>query len=101
MSIVLCAASHVSAQDSDNITSATEINDKVDMAGEETVASEMMDSGNSTLKASAKDEIYFDASALSDGDGSEANPYKYLRSDRITYGVTAHFKDGTYEIDST
>ena len=44
-------------------------------------------------------EVYFDASASSDGDGSYNNPYKYLRPDRISYGSTAVFREGTYEIN--
>lgn len=42
--------------------------------------------------------VYFDASASSDGDGSKSNPYKYYKSDRINYGDTVYFADGTYDI---
>lgn len=40
--------------------------------------------------------VYFDASASSDGDGSQSSPYKYLYSSRITSGMTAYFADGVY-----
>ena len=45
--------------------------------------------------------VYFDASADSDGDGSQSNPYKYYKSDRINYGDTAYFADGIYDINET
>ena len=42
--------------------------------------------------------VYFDASASSDGSGTQSSPYKYYQPDRITYGTTAYFADGVYEI---
>lgn len=42
--------------------------------------------------------VYFDASANDDGDGSRSNPYKYYRADRISFGGTAYFADGVYDI---
>lgn len=42
--------------------------------------------------------VYFDASAVNDGNGSQSNPYKYYKSDRIDYGTTAYFADGVYDI---
>ena len=45
--------------------------------------------------------IYFDASALFDGDGSQSKPYKYYDTDKISFGSTAHFAAGVYEVDST
>ena len=42
--------------------------------------------------------VYFDASANSDGDGSQSNPYKYYKSDRVDYGTTAYFANGVYDI---
>jgi C1A family cysteine protease len=47
---------------------------------------------------SAGSEVYFDASATSDGDGSKANPYKEYKAERIDYGTTAYFADGVYDI---
>ena len=40
--------------------------------------------------------VYFDASARSDGDGTQASPYKVLKDSRITSGMTAFFADGVY-----
>ena len=45
--------------------------------------------------------IYFDASASFDGDGSQSKPYKYYDTDKISFGSTAHFAAGVYEVDST
>lgn len=44
-------------------------------------------------------DIYFNASAESDGRGTQSSPYKYLQYNRLTSGCTAHFADGTYELD--
>ena len=45
--------------------------------------------------------MYFNASAATDGDGSKANPYKYVTDGRLPYGVTAYFANGVYEIYGT
>ena len=45
-------------------------------------------------------EVYFNASVQKDGDGSQDNPYKYLRSDRLNRITTAYFADGVYRLDS-
>ncbi|WP_295610013.1 Ig-like domain repeat protein [uncultured Methanobrevibacter sp.] len=47
---------------------------------------------------SSASNVYFDASASNDGDGSKSNPYKYYKSDRINYGDTVYFADGVYDI---
>lgn len=57
------------------------------------------DDENEKLKDS-NPVYYFNASANVDGDGSKNNPYKYLRDERLPYGVTAYFADGVYEINS-
>lgn len=43
--------------------------------------------------------IYFDSSASSDGDGSQSSPYKYLEADRIRDNSVAYFADGEYSLD--
>ena len=45
--------------------------------------------------------IYFDASANTGGDGSQARPYKYFDAEKIPFGATAYFMPGEYSIDST
>lgn len=45
-------------------------------------------------------DIYFNASADSDGGGTQSSPYKYLQYNRLTSGCTAHFADGTYNLDA-
>lgn len=60
---------------------------------------------NSTLSVSGDDEIvgagdvYFDASASSNGDGSQSRPYNYVTSSNL--GTTNHFAAGTYRISSS
>ena len=44
------------------------------------------------------DDVYFDASASSDGTGSMASPYKTVSSSRI--GTNNHFAPGTYTLTS-
>ena len=43
-------------------------------------------------------EIYFNASAEVDGDGSQENPYKVLNTQRIGYGNTLYFANGIYNL---
>lgn len=43
-------------------------------------------------------DVYFDASAASDGSGSQNSPYKEVTSSRL--GDNNHFKPGTYRISS-
>ena len=50
------------------------------------------------LSLDTEEDVYFNASAKSDGDGSINNPFKYVTSNRLPYGCTAHFANGVYEI---
>ena len=45
--------------------------------------------------------VYFNASAIEDGNGTQNNPYKYYAPDRISAGTNAYFADGIYNISST
>lgn len=56
--------------------------------------------GEDTNVFTGSNDIYFNASAESDGRGTQSSPYKYLQYNRLTSGCTAHFADGTYELDS-
>lgn len=56
--------------------------------------------GEDTNVLTGSNDIYFNASAESDGRGTQSSPYKYLQYNRLTSGCTAHFADGTYELDS-
>lgn len=56
--------------------------------------------GEDTNVLTGSNDIYFNASAESDGRGTQSSPYKYLHYNRLTSGCTAHFADGTYELDS-
>ena len=51
---------------------------------------------------SSYSDVYFDASAVDDsGNGSMENPYKYLKSFRISDNSNIHLSDGVYELDSS
>lgn len=56
--------------------------------------------GEDTNVLTGSNDIYFNASAESDGRGTQSSPYKYLQYNRLTSGCTAHFAYGTYELDS-
>ena len=45
--------------------------------------------------------IYFDASASSDGDGSQSKPYKTFKWSRISSQSTVYFANGEYTLDSS
>ena len=45
-------------------------------------------------------DVYFDSNALSDGDGSENNPYRYLNSSSLSNCSIAHLRDGEYNYNS-
>ena len=46
-------------------------------------------------------EIYFNSSAVNDGDGSQSSPYKYLSSSKIKDNSIAYFADGEYGLDKS
>ena len=102
--ILIGGASSVSADDSNSTDLMSHANETVsgdvsdELVGDEILAS---DNTDSALKSGENNEIYFDASASRDGDGSQANPYKYLQAGRITSGVTAHFAGGEYELNDS
>lgn len=45
-------------------------------------------------------DVYFDASASSDGDGTQSRPYKTLNSGRLSGSTNYHFAPGQYSISS-
>lgn len=52
---------------------------------------------------SSEEIIYFDASATSNGDGSESNPFKYVNSNTLKVSgddLTAYFADGVYDLNT-
>lgn len=57
-------------------------------------------SGDTSDVLTGSNDIYFNASADSDGIGTQSSPYKYLQYNRLTSGCTAHFADGTYNLDA-
>ena len=54
-------------------------------------------STNDLLRASSN--IYFNASATNDGNGTINNPYKYLYANRLTSNSIAYFANGEYNLD--
>ena len=74
----------------------------------ETVLSENLGNDTSLVSVSLNDDVlkasndyYFDASAEKDGDGSQANPYKYLTADRIKANANIYLADGEYQLDTS
>lgn len=57
-------------------------------------------SGDTSDVLTGSNDIYFNASADSDGKGTQSSPYKYLQYNRLTSGCTAHFAEGTYNLDA-
>lgn len=57
-------------------------------------------SGDTSDVLTGSNDIYFNASVDSDGKGTQSSPYKYLQYNRLTSGCTAHFADGTYNLDA-
>ena len=55
--------------------------------------------GSDILKAS--NDYYFDASVESDGDGSQAKPYKYLTANRIRANSNIYLANGEYNLDTS
>ena len=70
-------------------------------ANDEELESQADSSLNSTNKI-----IYFDASASTNGDGSQTNPYKYVNQNTLKNYIgsedtlTAYFADGTYNLNT-
>ena len=87
--LILCfvSISAVNAEDMTNASQTSDIND------------EIVTMVNNDDVLAFEEVIYFNASSANDGDGSKANPYKYVTNARIEYGDTAYFANGVYEID--
>ncbi len=45
--------------------------------------------------------IYFDASSLNDGNGTQNSPYKFLSADKLVDGSVVYFADGEYNLDQS
>ncbi len=71
----------------------------------ESISDEISQLNNANLSVSDENEIlrandvYFDASAASDGSGSQSSPYKTVSSSKL--GTINHFAPGTYTISSS
>ena len=96
MSCVSAADSNVT-DDSLNVCDYENCLDQEDLSVDGNVSSDLKPDTLGDSKS-----IYFDASAVSDGDGSQSRPYKYVKSERLSQDndLTAYFADGTYDIDS-
>ena len=49
----------------------------------------------------ASNDYYFNASAESDGDGSQNSPYKYLFAERIKANSNLHLANGEYNLNDS
>ncbi len=67
--------------------------------GDETNLISLSNDNRDVLKAS--NDYYFNASAESDGDGSQGNPYKYLTAERIKANANIYLADGEYKLDKS
>ena len=101
--LFLVSVSAVSAEETlDNLT---ETNDNIeeiistDSTADEEVLSQ--DSQTSEIGIDTEGDVYFNANADRDGDGTQSNPFKYVTPNRLPYGCTAYFADGIYEVGST
>ena len=55
---------------------------------------------NDGVIASSSNDYYFDISADRDGDGSQSNPYKFLKDSRILNNSVIHIAKGEYDFES-
>ena len=79
--------------------SAIEINNFTDI-GDSFSDVTVSDSESDEILTSDIAEVYFNASAERDGNGSQDNPYKFLRSNRLNQIDVAYFADGVYRLDN-
>ena len=104
--LFLASVTAASASESVDDLNLTETNDNIDeikISTDDAPDDEALssDSENDKVGIDTEGDVYFDANAQRDGDGTQANPFKYVAPNRIPYGSTAYFKDGIYEVDST
>jgi len=90
--MIICLMFTVSGVFANDITNETDVQ-VLQVTGNEVNDTNLQ--ASSSLSTSA---VYFNASASSDGDGSQSNPYKVYKADRINYGDTVYFADGEYTI---
>lgn len=100
--LFLVSMTAVSANDNATDLQSPDLSDNIEKI--EMDAKDSLSQTNDTGKVSEGDDIYaqtmyFDASVTVDGDGSKANPYKYVTDARLPYGVTAYFANGVYELN--
>ena len=94
LTCVLLSMSSVFANDTVNETNYESISDSQELQLSIDANTTVINSNDAAYSS----VVYFDASASSDGDGSQSNPYKYYAPERIDYGATAYFADGVYDI---
>ncbi|MBR6023647.1 MAG: peptidase C1 [Methanobrevibacter sp.] len=80
--------------------SAIEINNDTNIEDSSSDITVTDNIGSDEILSSDIVEVYFNASAEKDGDGSQDNPYKYLQSNRLNKIDVAHFADGLYRLDN-
>ena len=77
---------------------ANDITNETDVQVLQVTGNEVNDTNLQASGSLSTSAVYFNASASSDGDGSQSNPYKVYKADRINYGDTVYFADGEYTI---
>ncbi len=63
-----------------------------------TLSQDLQNNGDNIVSSGSN--VYFDASAQSDGSGSQSSPYKYLNSGRLSGYSNYYFAPGIYTINS-
>ena len=85
----------------ENNLSLTNGKDNNEKTSDEILSNSNMDSN---LIGVDEIEIYFDASAKTNGDGSKSNPYKYINQNTLNVNsgkdITAYFADGVYKLNT-
>jgi C1A family cysteine protease len=111
--LFLVSLGSVSADDlSTNLNKVVDANDNIDVTEissedgvsvEKTCSTQTLSSTDENDKVSLdiEEDVYFDASSRTDGDGTRNNPFKYVTDNRLPYGCTAYFANGVYEIGET
>ena len=72
-----------------------------EVEGGENITSRVIEEDEILLRASASNDIYFDASAPAGGDGSKNNPYNQFKQEYIRNDAVIHLAKGEYFLDTS
>ena len=72
-----------------------------EVEGGENITTRVIEEDEILLRASASNDIYFDASAPAGGDGSKNNPYNQFKQEYIRNDAVIHLAKGEYFLDTS